>query len=84
MEKVCNELILNGSNDNVDGTYLLSMPTEFQGKEEDSTGLSLKMKAYLGAIDPKYNELLKIAEDPERSLHRGDATANYSSFSRCS
>ena len=30
------------------------------------------MKAYLGAIDPRYNELLKIAEDPDQSLNHVD------------
>ena len=30
------------------------------------------MKAYIGAVDPRYNELLDIAEDPERSLSRDD------------
>ena len=49
-------------------TKPLSKPTEFEGREEDWTRFSLKMKACLVAIDPKYNELQKIAEDPERSL----------------
>ena len=30
------------------------------------------MKAYLGAIDTRYNELLKIAEDPDQSLDHVD------------
>ena len=30
------------------------------------------MKAYLGAIDPRYHELLKIAEDPDQSLNHVD------------
>ena len=53
-------------------TKLLSKPTEFEGKEEDWTRFSLKMKAYLGAIDLRCNELLEIAENPERSLSRDD------------
>ena len=53
-------------------TKLLSKPTEFEGKEEDWTRFSLKVKAYLGAIDPRYNELLKIAEDPYQILNHVD------------
>ena len=52
-------------------TKLLSKPSEFEGKEEDWTRFSLKTKAYLGAIDHKYNELLKIAQDLERSFDHG-------------
>ena len=61
----------SGGSSTVD-TKLLSKPTEFEGKEEDWTRFSLKVKAYLGAIDPRYNELLKIAEDPDRSLNHVD------------
>ena len=46
-------------------TKLLSKPSEFEGKEEVWTRFSLKTKVYLGANDPRDNELLKIAEDPE-------------------
>ena len=53
-------------------TKLLSKPKEFEGKEEDWTRFSLKVKAYLVAIDPRYNELLKIAEDPDQSLNHAD------------
>ena len=53
-------------------TKLLSVPTEFEAKEEDWNRFSLKMKAYLGAIDPRYNEFLLIAEDPERSVSHDD------------
>ena len=53
-------------------TKLLSKPSEFEVKEEDWTRFSLMMKAYLGAIDPRYNELLKIAEDPGQSLNHSD------------
>ena len=61
----------SGGSSTVD-TKLLSKPTEFEGKEEDWTRFSLKVKAYLGAIDPRYNELLKIAEDPDQSLNHVD------------
>ena len=61
----------SGGSSTVD-TKLLSKPTEFEGKEEDWTRFSLKVKAYLGAIDPRDNELLKIAEDPDQSLNHVD------------
>ena len=61
----------SGGSSTVD-TKLLSKPSEFEGKEEDWTRFSLKVKAYLGAIDPRYNELLKIAEDPDQSLDHVD------------
>ena len=61
----------SGGSSTVD-TKLLSKPSEFEGKEEDWTRFSLKVKAYLGAIDPRYNELLKIAEDPDQSLNHVD------------
>ena len=58
-------------------TKLLSKPSEFDGKEEDWTRFSL-MKAYLGAIDPRYNELLKIVSTVA-ILSPGTTDA----FSRC-
>ena len=61
----------SGGSSTVD-TKLLSKPTEFEGKEEDWTRFLLKVKAYLGAIDPRYKELLKIAEDPDQSLNHVD------------
>ena len=50
-------------------TKLLSKPTEFEGQRGRLARFSLKVKAYLGAIDPRYNELLKITEDPDQSLN---------------
>ena len=61
----------SGGSSTVD-TKLQSKPTEFEGKEEDWTRFSLKVKAYLGAIDPRYTEMLKIAEDPDQSLNHVD------------
>ena len=52
--------------------YKITFFTKFEGKEMDWTRFSLKMKAHLGAINPRYHELLKIAEDPERSLSHDD------------
>ena len=42
----------SGGSSTVD-TQLLPEPTEFQGKEEDWTRFSLKMKSDLGATDPR-------------------------------
>ena len=51
-------------------TKPLPKPTE--SEEEDWTRFSMKMKAYFAAVDPKHDELLKIADGPERSLNHGD------------
>ena len=53
-------------------TKLLSKPTDFEGNDGEGTRFLLKMKAYFGAIDPRNNELLKIAEGPDKSLNNGD------------
>ena len=70
-------------------TKPLPMPTESEGK--DWARYPLEMKAYLGAIDPKHDELSKTAGDPDRSLNHGDlgpgttgTTDSHSSVSRCS
>ena len=47
-------------------------PQSSKAKREDWTRFSLKVKAYLDPIDPRYNELLKIAEDPDQSLNHVD------------
>ena len=53
----------SGGSSTVD-TKLLSKSTEFEGKEEDWTRFSLKVKAYLGAIDPRYNEFCLLYTSP--------------------
>jgi len=53
-------------------TKLISKPESFSGKDEDWPKFSLLFKAYVGALSPRMFELLKMAEDPEKSIDRVD------------
>ena len=53
-------------------TRMLNKPECFSGKDADWAQFALLMRAYVGAMSPRMFELLKLAEDPERSIDRVD------------
>ena len=62
-------------------TRLMNKPDTFSGKDEDWPSFALMTRAYFGALNPRFIELIKKAENPNESIDAVDLDPGDEPFS---